>query len=142
MRSDLGLLLHRAEGDSFWALPGGRVDIGEEASTAVVREIHEELGETVQCGRLVWIVENFFVLGAEPHHEVGMYFEVSVRPDSKLLTRCGPFRGREAERSLEFAWFLPQDIIQLDIRPSFLKKEIFQDAFSFKHVVHRDEGIS
>ena len=35
------VLLHRLESDDFWALPGGRVEPGEEASDTVVRELYE-----------------------------------------------------------------------------------------------------
>ena len=36
------VLLHRLDGDPVWALPGGRVDPGEHAAAAVVREMQEE----------------------------------------------------------------------------------------------------
>lgn len=37
------LLMRRAD-DGYWELPGGRIDLGESASTAVVREVAEEAG--------------------------------------------------------------------------------------------------
>ena len=54
------VLLHRLEEDSYWALPGGRVEPGEAATKTVVRELREELGEDVVCGPLNYLVENFF----------------------------------------------------------------------------------
>ncbi|WP_348753724.1 NUDIX domain-containing protein, partial [uncultured Aquincola sp.] len=41
------VLLHRLAGDAFWALPGGRVEMGETAEAAVRREMREELGTDV-----------------------------------------------------------------------------------------------
>ena len=48
------VLLHRREGDSFWSLPGGRIEAGEEAAAAVVREMQEELGQAVEVVRPLW----------------------------------------------------------------------------------------
>jgi 8-oxo-dGTP pyrophosphatase MutT (NUDIX family) len=47
------VLLHRLEGDAFWALPGGRVEAGEEGASAIVREFKEELGIDVACNELL-----------------------------------------------------------------------------------------
>ena len=65
------VLLHRAPGDEFWALPGGRVEVGEEASATVIREMKEELGEEVRCGQLLHVAENFFDLAGRRNHEIG-----------------------------------------------------------------------
>jgi 8-oxo-dGTP diphosphatase len=40
-----------------WSLPGGRVEPGEDDTTAVVREVAEETGLTVRAGRVVGVVE-------------------------------------------------------------------------------------
>src|SRR5688500_10348906 len=52
------ILLNRFGGDSFWALPGGAIESGEFSTDALVREMREELGVTVEIGRLIWVVEN------------------------------------------------------------------------------------
>lgn len=40
-----------------WTVPGGRVETGESMTDAVVREVAEETGLTVECGPLVGWVE-------------------------------------------------------------------------------------
>ena len=67
------VLLHRAESDAFWALPGRRTEVGETSIAALEREMLEETGTRVRIVRLLWPVENFFRL-TEPVHEVGLYF--------------------------------------------------------------------
>lgn len=48
------LLIRRANdpGRGLWSLPGGRVEPGETDEQAVVREVAEETGLTVEVGRL------------------------------------------------------------------------------------------
>ena len=72
------VLLHRAPGDERWALPGGRVAFGEEASTTAVRDMKEELGEAVSCGPFLNIGENLIDLAGQRNHEFGLYFLVSL----------------------------------------------------------------
>ena len=53
------LLIRRRNepGAGLWSLPGGRVEAGETDQRAVVREVAEETGLAVTCGRLVGAVE-------------------------------------------------------------------------------------
>ena len=45
-------LLHRAEHDDFWSLPGGRAELLEPAEATLRREMREELGVEVAVERL------------------------------------------------------------------------------------------
>jgi ADP-ribose pyrophosphatase YjhB (NUDIX family) len=53
------LLIQRRNepGAGLWSLPGGRIEAGETDQRAVVREVAEETGLVVTCGRLVGSVE-------------------------------------------------------------------------------------
>jgi 8-oxo-dGTP pyrophosphatase MutT (NUDIX family) len=134
------VLLHRAEGDDFWAWPGGRVESGEEATTAVVRELQEELGLVIRPGPLVLLVENFFVYGGERHHEVGLYFTAEAQAGNRVLTDPGPYKGVEGSRELIFAWFPRSALNRVDLRPDFLVGALAAQALPFRHVVQRDEN--
>jgi 8-oxo-dGTP pyrophosphatase MutT (NUDIX family) len=138
LQRDDAVLLHRLEGDPFWSLPGGRVEAGETAAQAVIRELQEELGETVICERLLWVVENFFNHRGKLHHEIGLYFIAHLQPTSALLAQAGPFPGRECHHNLEFTWFERSLLGNLDLRPSFLVDTLASRELTFKHVVHRD----
>jgi ADP-ribose pyrophosphatase YjhB (NUDIX family) len=56
VRNGLGhvLLVRRAD-DGYWELPGGRVEVGESASAAVVREVAEEAGLTIKVTGLAGV---------------------------------------------------------------------------------------
>ncbi|GAB3521908.1 NUDIX hydrolase [Photobacterium alginatilyticum] len=58
--NDDHVLLHRAVGDSFWTLPGGRVEFFENTDATLNRELLEELGIESTVKRHLWYVENFF----------------------------------------------------------------------------------
>jgi 8-oxo-dGTP pyrophosphatase MutT (NUDIX family) len=48
----------------FWALPGGRAEMGEVAEHTIRREMREEMSTDVVVIRLLWLVENFFDMTA------------------------------------------------------------------------------
>lgn len=47
------ILMVRAEKETTWDLPGGRIHVGESAGKALQREMHEELGVDVIVGQFV-----------------------------------------------------------------------------------------
>ena len=131
-------LLHRAPGDGYWALPGGRVEVGEEASATIVREMREELGEEVECGRLLHVAENFFDLAGRRNHEIGFYFLVSLPEDSPHLDKARSYRGIESHLDLEFRWFPITELAAVNLRPTFLPASLAADPLVFSHAVQRE----
>ena len=63
---------HRAP---YYYLPGGRVNLHETSTCAILREIKEELQVEGKVNRLLWIHENFFYeqILNEPFHEICFY---------------------------------------------------------------------
>jgi ADP-ribose pyrophosphatase YjhB (NUDIX family) len=134
------VLLHRLEGDDIWALPGGRVNPGEEAAAAVVREMLEETDEKVSVAELLFAVENFFGVERELTHEVGLYFRTSLSPTSRLRDTSRSHAGIEGAHKLEFRWFHRFELEQADLRPAFLKQALQERELRFRHVVQRGEN--
>src|SRR5690349_19597386 len=89
------VLLHRSVNDDFWSLPGGRIELGESSSQAIVREMREELGLDAHTERLLWVVENFFTHGNVSHHELGMYYLISFARDAAIYDKRRVHEGLE-----------------------------------------------
>jgi ADP-ribose pyrophosphatase YjhB (NUDIX family) len=123
--------------DIYWFLPGGRAELGESAEETLYREMQEELGEHVQVGRLLYIIENFFTNSAQ-HHELSLYFEITFPTDSYLyrddLTSIQ--RPEEDDLPLIFDWLPIADLPQTQrIRPSFFNTALHTRPTSTRHIV-------
>jgi 8-oxo-dGTP diphosphatase len=105
--SDGQLLLSRRRPDqslpNCWEFPGGKVEPGEAPVAALVREIEEELGCTVEVGGIDEVV-----------------FHAYDRFDLYMLVyRCVLVRGEPRPIQVaEVAWFRPADIPALDLPPA------------------------
>lgn len=136
---DQHVLVHRAEIDSFWTLPGGRVEFGESAQDGIIRELQEELGVVANTECLLWIVESFFTYTAQPYHELAFYFLITLPGDSAIYTITTPFRGQEPGTSLIFQWYPLAELHRLELYPSFLCQGLQALPESSIYIVHRDE---
>jgi 8-oxo-dGTP pyrophosphatase MutT (NUDIX family) len=132
------VLLHKSARDSFWALPGGRVELMESAGDTVKREMREELGIEVAIARLLWVAENFFDYGGKSHHELGLYFLLSLKEPSMLHEQTGAFPGIEADRDLIFQWYDIEAIDAIALYPRFLKTALKSPPQLTEHLVHVD----
>ncbi len=107
------LLLVRRCDSGTWELPGGRVDVGETAVDAAVRETAEETGVRV-------LVTGFAGLFSDPAHVVRSP-DGEVRQQFALLFRArslgGVPRGDLHETS-EAAWVAPRDLPGLPMQPA------------------------
>lgn len=74
------LCQNRKQGHCF--LPGGHVDFNEPTSTALLREVREELGIELNLGRFLGVFESAFDQlrkkgqGSRRHHEINLVFEL------------------------------------------------------------------
>ncbi len=96
------LMIRRGHGPAggTWSLPGGRIEFGELAAEALVRELGEETGLDGVCGPLVGWTEIF----DEEHHYVVLDFEVTIIDDRE------PVAGDDAA---EVAWVPLDDVGEL-----------------------------
>ena len=109
------LLLARQIGSDYTFLPGGHIEFGEKAETALMREISEELGISGRCGKFITVIENIFTDAKSAKcHEIAYYF--LFHPDAKL--READFKSNEPH--LEFIWTDVDDVGNFNLKPDIL----------------------
>lgn len=109
-RSREVLIARRPEGKSLaglWEFPGGKIEPGEPAATALHRELYEELG----C-RVAGLQPGPEVLHAYPWGRVRLF-----------AFACSLDAGGPEPRALEhaaLAWVLPEQLTEFDLAPADL----------------------
>jgi 8-oxo-dGTP pyrophosphatase MutT (NUDIX family) len=106
------ILLHLRTDNGLWALPGGRMDIGESLPAAVCREVREETGFDVEAVGIVGIY-------SDPLH-VFAYDDGEVRQEFSICLRCRIVGGTAttSDESAEVRFIRPDEIDELDMHPS------------------------
>lgn len=109
----------------IWFLPGGHVEFGEPAATALAREFVEETGMVMKVGPCVLIQEHIFDQGGEHHHELNLVFH--VEPSTK---NPQPKEGDviSLESGLAFEWVDLAALSDLDLRPIAIKAWLMSAA--------------
>jgi ADP-ribose pyrophosphatase YjhB (NUDIX family) len=136
---DNAVLLHRADHEAFWTLPGGRAEHGETAEQTIKREMLEELETDIHVERLLWVVENFFEYEGLSYHELAMYFLIRF-PSASVPLQAEAFDRLEAGVPLRFRWFpvRTRELIALPLLPGFLPHGLVDLPRSVVHIVQHD----
>jgi 8-oxo-dGTP pyrophosphatase MutT (NUDIX family) len=132
------VLLHTAEGLDFWALPGGRSEMGEPTAHTVQREMWEETGLEITVGDLLWVMENFYEDEGKAFHEIAFYYQMTL-PEAVPSPQVQPeFMGAEGDKPLTFRWFPLAEMEDVRLFPTYFRHALRELPTSPVHVVHRD----
>lgn len=67
---DNKILFQKRKQDEFWALPGGKIRVGEATKEAITRELKEELGlVNFNVSDVATVSEYFFEFGKDKYHQ-------------------------------------------------------------------------
>lgn len=128
-------LMAGAENIDYLYSVGGRVQFGETAEEAVMREVYEETGVRMEPERLGFIHENYFV---DKHfksrydkliYEISFFFYMKVPDDFEPV--CESFDGGGNKEFL--VWVTPDD--ERTMYPDFFRTELFRPNGGVKHFV-------
>lgn len=108
------ILLTHKKGAVNTFLPGGHIDFGEPARTALTREIKEELGVTVEVKDFLGVVEHNWEDEKGFNHEINLIFKV----ECDGLNSSGLPASQESH--LEFLWQRVDDLTSVKLEPSAL----------------------
>ncbi|MFJ4103336.1 NUDIX hydrolase [Amycolatopsis japonica] len=105
------LMIRRTDNDRY-AIPGGGQEFGESVTQAVVREVEEETGLTVD-------VTGFIGIFSDPDYVIE-YDDGEVRQEFSLCFRAQPVSGqlRTSSESKEVLWVEPAKLGGLNIHPA------------------------
>ncbi len=115
----------RPPGQGQWAIPGGKVDLGETLAQAAEREILEETGLAIAAGEPVFTFE---VVERDEEGRVRFHY---VIVDLAAEYLGGDLRaGDDAE---EARWVAPEELAALGVHPR--TRELLQRKFNFGKAV-------
>jgi 8-oxo-dGTP pyrophosphatase MutT (NUDIX family) len=110
------ILMQRRRDTGQWALPMGKMELGETPSQCAVRETHEETGVLVEIIGLVGIY-------SDPAHIVA-YTDGEVRQEYEVTLLARPVSGSPAanDEASDVRWVAPDGLDGLDIHPTMRRQ--------------------
>lgn len=110
------ILVCQTKGRDYFFLPGGHVEFMETMQKALRRELYEEMGAIVMASQFIGVIENQFVQGEAPKHEVSFVFHVDI--DLEAI--------QSQEDHLTFYWFSMREFLERNIVPPAMKDAIIK----------------
>ncbi|MGC0312357.1 NUDIX hydrolase [Kitasatospora acidiphila] len=110
------VLLHRRTDNGMWALPGGKMELGESLAGCGIRETREETGIDIEITGIVGTYTNPGHVFAYDDGEVRQEFSIC------LLGRAVAGTLRASDESFEVAWFEPAEVDTLPMVASIRKR--------------------
>ena len=132
-KGDRVLMVKNSRDDWYYSV-GGRIRVGETSEQAIVREVREELGVSMEIDRLGFVHENYFygTLGdkiGRQIYELCFFYYMKTPDDFEPL--CRSVTGDGSPEAIEW---VPFDTDQT-IYPVFFKTELAKPRREIKHIV-------
>jgi 8-oxo-dGTP pyrophosphatase MutT (NUDIX family) len=132
------ILMVKNSGASFYYTVGGRIQFGESAYEAILREAFEETQIQLEVDKLAYIHENFFTMNSngEIYHELCFFF--LLKPNS-LLREMKHDTFKEEYGDVSYHWIPLDKLKDFHMYPEFFKTELLNLSDETKYFVTRNE---
>lgn len=114
--------------DCFYTI-GGRVNINETSTDAVIREVREETGYLLSVDRLVYIQERFYNINNTHHHEV-VFFYLMKSADVRIENESCTDHQEE-----KLYWIHIDELQNINLVPAFLQIALTNIHKEIIHIV-------
>ncbi|HUY47279.1 MAG TPA: NUDIX domain-containing protein [Streptosporangiaceae bacterium] len=106
------ILLQRRRDTGQWAIPMGKMELGETPSQCAIRETREETGVLTEITGILGVY-------SDPAHIVA-YTDGEIRQEYEVILLGRPVSGTPAvnDEASDVAWIAPDDLPALDIHPT------------------------
>ena len=130
------VLVHRNINSDHYALPGGRIEIGEDSATTLKREVQEEMGKEIDIIGYASTIENFFEMEGSKYHEIMFIHRAEFldREDKKIEYTMKNLEGKDY---LQYEWLEISKIDNYPIVPKVIKEILKKNNFPI-HKINND----
>ena len=123
---ELLLVRHqKPDRDTYWVLPGGRLEPGETIPECAVRELAEETGLRVSFSGILYVGEFL----REGRHTIDVVAKVAPEGDANAVLGTDPEVAPDTEPTLrEVRWVSLDELREIELLPDSVKRRLLDDA--------------
>lgn len=136
---DNKILVHKDANSNYYALIGGRVELGEDSTQTIKREILEEMGKEIEIIGYAATIENFFEGKDYKTHEIQFVYkaEFTNENDKRLQETIKNVEGNDY---LQYEWLDLGNLDKYLIKPQVVK-EILKENIYPVHKINMDKKL-
>lgn len=138
------IFMQRQGNHEFYMFPGGRLEIHEDARSAIIRELEEELGIKEENVFFKYVSESFISFPNQKYHEIGFYFIIKIDEQKYQYFSNNEYNSLDEENdgNSKFRWINFEELNNITIMPSCMKNKLFKkdelESNKIEHIVYRE----
>jgi 8-oxo-dGTP diphosphatase len=115
----------KPERDSYWVLPGGRLEPGETIPECAGRELAEETGLTAGFSGVLYVSEFL----REGRHTIDVVVRMDLEGEAEASLGSDPEVAPGTEPTLaEVRWVSVDELREIELLPASIKEKLLRDA--------------
>ncbi len=137
IRQENKFLIMKVNKTSYYHIPGGHIEIGENSKQTVIREIKEEIGCDIEEISLFAVQENFWTRDNKKCHGIEFYYIIQPKQYLQMIDYEKVEIDKGEEKLLEFKWVNSEELKDIDLRPSNIRNMLINEEYlkGLTHIV-------